>query len=114
MTEENTSRPGLWIGRLDELVEYATDGTVSKTIVDGPEAKIVLFAMSAGQCLSEHTASVPASIHVLEGKASVNLEGKAHEAVPGTYVYMPAELRHAVDATEDLVFLLTLHRAGKS
>ncbi len=106
---EGTSR---WVGNLDEMIEYAKDGIVSKTIVDTPETKIVLFAFSPGQCLSEHTASVPASIHVLDGTASITLGDERHDAGPGTYVYMPAELKHAVDAPDKMVFLLTLHRGG--
>src|SRR5665648_982112 len=76
------------------------------------ETKMVLFAFSPGQCLSEHTASVPASIHVLDGTASILLGDERHDAGPGTYVYMPAELKHAVDAKDKMVFLLTLHRGA--
>ena len=103
-------RTDAWMGDLGQLIEYATDAIVSKTLVDEPRVKIVLFAMSAGQSLSEHTASMPASIHVLEGKASILLDAARHEASPGTYIFMPAHLNHAVDAITDTVFLLHLHK----
>ncbi|MCL5941934.1 MAG: cupin domain-containing protein [Actinobacteria bacterium] len=99
-----------WVGDLAGLVEFATDGIVSKTIVDEPRVKVVLFAFSAGQTLSEHTAGTPASIHILQGRASVLLGEDRHDAGPGTYIYMPAHLKHAVDALDDMVFLLHLHR----
>ncbi len=99
-----------WVGDLGTVAEYATDGIVSKTLIDEPRVKIVLFAMSAGQSLSEHTASMPASIHILEGTCSVLLGENRHDAPPGTYIYMPANLNHAVDAIADSVFLLHLHR----
>ena len=38
------------------------------------------------------------------------LDGTAHEARPGMLFYMPAEMRHAVQASEDLVMLLTMFR----
>jgi quercetin dioxygenase-like cupin family protein len=101
---------GAWTGNLDDMVEFARDGIVSKTLVDEGPTKVVLFSFSPGQSLSEHTASVPASIHVLHGQASILLGDERYEAGPGSYVYMPAELRHAVDASENMVFLLTLHR----
>lgn len=106
--EDRRTEP--WVGNLTDLVEFADEGTVSKTLIDGPDTKIVLFAMAKGQSLSEHTASVPASIHVLQGLSTVTLGEDAHEAPAGAYIYMPAAMRHAVEATEDLVFLLTLHR----
>ena len=102
-----------WTGNLSGMIEYATDGIVSKTVVDEPRVKVVLFSMSAGQSLSEHTASMPASIHVLEGDASILLGDARHESPPGTYIFMPANLNHAVDAVTDTVFLLHLHRGGE-
>lgn len=104
------ARTEAWVGSLADMTEYASDGTVSKTIVDEPRVKVVHFAMSAGQSLSEHTASMPASIHVLEGNASVLLDDTRHDAPAGTYIFMPARLNHAVDALTDMVFLLHLHR----
>lgn len=111
MAEPLTDRP--WIGHLDAMVEFAGDGIVSKTVVDEPRTKVVLFAMAAGQSLSEHTASMPAAIHVLQGRASLLLGGERHDAPPGTWVYMPANLNHAVDAVDDVVFLLTLFRGAE-
>lgn len=99
-----------FVANINELIEFAKQGTVSKTIVDNDNTKIVLFAMSEGQSLSEHTASVPATIQVLDGTATVLLGGESYDASPGTLIYMPAKLPHAIDANEDLVFLLTLIR----
>lgn len=76
---------GPWVGELDSMIEFASGGIVSKTVIDEPAAKVVLFTLAAGQSLSEHTASMPASIHVLQGRASVLLGEKRHHARPGTY-----------------------------
>ena len=92
------------------MSEFARDGIVSKSVVENDHHKIILFALAAGQELSEHTASVPAAIHVVSGAGTVELAGQEHEARPGLLYYMPAELRHAVRAREDLVFLLTMFR----
>jgi quercetin dioxygenase-like cupin family protein len=47
---------------------------------------------------------------VLQGVGTVSLGGEEHEARPGMLYYMPAELKHAVVARGDLVFLLTMFR----
>lgn len=99
---------------LNGMIEYAEGGIVSKAIIDEQRTKTVLFSFKQGQCLSEHTASMPATIHVLEGHARILLEETWHNAGPGTYIYMPAGCNHAVDATEDMVFLLTLFRGAET
>jgi len=98
------------VADLEAMVEIARDGIVSKAIVENEHHKIIHFSFAAGQELSEHTASVPAAIHILRGHARVSLGGETHEAQPGSFFYMPAELKHAVFADEELAFLLTMFR----
>jgi quercetin dioxygenase-like cupin family protein len=98
------------VADLESMIEVAEQGIVSKAIVENEHHKIIQFTLAAGQELSEHTASVPAVIHVLQGQGTVSLGGDAHEARPGMLYYMPAEMKHAVVAQGDLVFLLTMFR----
>jgi quercetin dioxygenase-like cupin family protein len=92
------------------MVQVAEGGIVSKTLLENEHRKLVHFSFAPGQELSEHTASVPAVIHVLSGEGSVRLGDEEHRAQPGSLFYMPAGLRHAVHAEGELVFLLTLFR----
>lgn len=98
------------IADLSALREVAEGGIVSKPIVENEHHKIVHFTFAARQELSEHTASVPAMIQILDGSGRVVLDGVAHEAGPGALYYMPAELRHAVQAETALTMLLTMFR----
>jgi len=98
------------VANLDAMIEVAEQGIVSKAVVENEHHKIVHFVLAPGQELSEHTASVPAVIHVVRGSGTVVLDGVAHEATPQTLFYMPANLKHAVRADEELVFLLTMFR----
>lgn len=98
------------VADLEAMVEVADQGIVSKAIVENEHHKIIHFALAAGQELSEHTASVPAVIHIVSGEGTVLLGGEEHVARPGMLFYMPAELKHAVAARGDLVFLLTMFR----
>jgi quercetin dioxygenase-like cupin family protein len=98
------------IADLSAMTQVADQGIVSKSIVENDHHKLVHFTFAPGQELSEHTASVPAAIHILGGRGTVVLDGTAHEARPGMLFYMPAEMRHAVQASEDLVMLLTMFR----
>lgn len=99
------------VADLEAMVDVAERGIVSKAVTENEKAKVILFTLAAGQELSEHTASVPAVIHVLRGKGTVTLGDEGHEARPGMLFSMPAELKHTVVADEDLVFLLTMFRS---
>jgi quercetin dioxygenase-like cupin family protein len=98
------------VADLEAMAQVADQGIVSKSIVENEHHKIIHFTFAPGQELSEHTASVPAMIHVLRGRGVVVLDGVRHEAGPGMLYYMPADLKHAVQADEELVFLLTMFR----
>ncbi len=94
--------------QLDDLIERASQGIVSKTVHESAEARTVLFTFDAGQQLTEHRASRPAVIHVLEGAGAIGLGANVHDARAGTWIFMPADLPHTIRATEPLMMLLTL------
>jgi quercetin dioxygenase-like cupin family protein len=98
---------------LGSMIEFASKGIVSKTFLDTPDANVGLFCMEKGQSMSEHTSRMPASIHVLKGRAKIKLGDEDREYGPGTWIFMPAKMNHALLALEDFVFLLTLFPHGK-
>ena len=98
------------IADLASMTEVADNGIVSKSIVENEHHKIIHFTLAPGQELSEHTASVPAMIQILGGAGTVILDGVEYEAGTGKLFYMPADLKHAVQAEGELVFLLTMFR----
>ena len=88
-------------------IEIPRDGTLSRTIHRDDYVKIVLFGFAGGQELSQHAATVPAVIEILQGDARVTLDGEEKELSAGSWVYMEAKLPHAVART-DVVMLLTM------
>jgi len=96
------------IENLLKAVEIPQDGTLSRTLYRDDNVKIVLFGFAGGQELSQHTASVPAIIEILQGDARVTLDSEEKELSAGSWVYMAAKLPHAVYARTDVVMLLTM------
>jgi quercetin dioxygenase-like cupin family protein len=88
--------------------ETPSDGTLSRTLYQDKQIKTVLFSFSAGQELSEHTASTPAVMHFLAGESQVTLGPDAVEATAGTWIHMPAQLPHSIRTKSPVVMLLTL------
>lgn len=84
------------------------DGTLSSTLHNDQRLKSVLFNFSAGQELSEHTASTPAVMHFLAGEAVVTLGPDRITAKPGTWIHIPAHLPHSIHATTPVTMLLLL------
>ena len=89
-------------------VEPPANGTLSRTIYQDERLKVVLFGFSAGQELSEHTASTPAIMHFLRGDAEIMLGSDSIAAAAGTWVHMPPQLPHSIRAKCPLVMLLYL------
>ena len=76
--------------------------------------KVILFGFSAGQELSEHTASSPAIMHFLRGEADVTLGPDKLSACPGTWIHMPAQLPHSIRTKTPAVMLLLLLKLPES
>ena len=89
-------------------IEPPTDGTLSRTVFNDQRLKVILFGFSAGQELSEHTASSPAILHFLRGEADVTLGPDKLSACPGTWIHMPAQLPHSIRTKTSAVMLLLL------
>jgi len=83
-------------------------GILSQTLSDEGGIELVLFAMAAGERLSEHTAARPAIIHVLSGSGTLTVSTDEHGVAPGAWLRMAAGTAHALSATTDLVFALYL------
>lgn len=90
--------------------EMPHDGTLSRTIFQDAQLKAVLFSFSAGQELSEHTASVPAIMHFLQGEADVTLGSEQQAARAGTWIHMEAKLPHSIRAKTPVVMLLLIFK----
>ncbi len=89
-------------------VEIPTDGTLSRTLHRDDHVKIVLFGFAGGQELSQHTAAVPAILEIVQGEARVTLDNAVRELSAGAWVFMDAQLPHAIYAKTPLIMLLTM------
>ena len=93
---------------LAKEAEPPADGILSRTIFEDDRVKAVIFGFGQDQELSEHTASKPAMLFFVKGEAVVGLGDDMKEAQPGTWVHMPAGLKHSIKAKTPLVMLLVL------
>lgn len=104
------AEPYLLLTDLAQRVEIPQDGILSRTLYQDQHVKVVLFGFDRGQDLSEHTASMPALLHFVQGEAELTLGAEKRPATAGTWVYMTPNLPHSVMAKTPVVMLLILLR----
>jgi quercetin dioxygenase-like cupin family protein len=93
---------------LAKEVQPPDKGILSRTLYSDDRLKAVIFRFAKGEELSEHTASMPAIMHFIQGEATLTLGPDKHEAMAGTWVHMPTGLRHSIEAKTLVVVLLLL------
>ncbi|PID90931.1 MAG: cupin [Bacteroidetes bacterium] len=96
---------------LSDSVDYAPQSIVSRIIKQNDRGGLTLFAFDAGQGLSEHTAPFDAIVQVVEGTATILIDGKPHEVAAGQFIIMPANVPHAVEAKQPFKMLLSMIKA---
>jgi quercetin dioxygenase-like cupin family protein len=88
--------------------QIPADSIVSRSLLKQDGLDVTLFGFAQGQALSEHTAPYSAIIEIISGEAKLVLGGDEITAKPGAWIYMPANLPHALEALTPLVMLLTM------
>lgn len=96
---------------LKEAITYQQGAVVSREVLKNAAGTVTLFAFDKGQGLSEHTAPFTALMQVIEGVATVSIDGEAHTVREGGMIELPANHPHALDAPEQFKMLLTMIRA---
>jgi len=95
---------------LSNETQFAANGIVSRTLVQTPNSRTVLFGFAEGQELTEHTSTQHALIQILSGECEFSLAGEPHNLKAGDVLYMPPNLAHSVKATHQFSMLLTLSK----
>lgn len=98
-----------YIANLQDIMpEVMNDSIISRVLLKNEAANVTLFGFDAGQELTEHTASRPAILHFIEGKAEITLGEDCQVATAGTWIYMPARMPHSIRTLEPTRMLLIL------
>ena len=99
---------------LDGLVTPTAQGIASRVLARTAAGNITLFAFAAGEELSEHTAPFAALVLTLSGALVLTIGGREVSTTPQSIVLMPANVPHAVRATEPSRMMLIMLREPAS
>ena len=92
-----------------EHAALATSGRSAKTVFGGHERRLrqTLIALRAGQSLAEHENPGEATVQVVSGRVRLRSGETEWNGSGGDLLIIP-DGRHALDAVEDSVILLTV------
>ena len=93
---------------LESLITRTEKGIASRVLARSAGGNVTLFAFDGDQGLTEHTTAFDALAIVLSGSITFTVGTTPIEAAEGTIVRLPANVPHAVDATEEARMLLIM------
>jgi quercetin dioxygenase-like cupin family protein len=95
-----------FFANLVDEVSVAKESIVSRTLNSDAGGKTILFGFDTGQELSEHTSSIPASLHILKGEGLLTLGEESYEIREGAFAIMQANVSHSIVAKTPMIMLL--------
>ena len=95
---------------LTDLITPTAHGIASRVLARTAAGNVTLFAFDTGEDLSEHTAPFDALVLTLSGSLTLTIGGRTVTTTPLSLVLMPANVPHAVHATEASRMLLIMLR----
>lgn len=94
---------------LADTVQMSEAGIVSRTLLQTPELRVVLFAFAEGQELTSHSSRRRAVVQILDGTCEFFFAGAWHTLSAGMLLHLPPDHPHAVRAASGpFSMLLTL------
>ncbi|MCS4483329.1 cupin domain-containing protein [Clostridium botulinum] len=93
---------------MESLVNYEEGTVVSRTLAQGKPLSVTLFAFDKGEEISSHSASGDAMVYILDGEAEITIGEEKFNVKKGETIVMPANVPHALLATQKFKMLLTV------
>ncbi|HKA17625.1 MAG TPA: hypothetical protein VKN18_04845 [Blastocatellia bacterium] len=96
------------VAQLHHEEAWVRTGHNSKTLVKQPDLRIVLIALKKGVRLEKHKADARISIHMLSGRAKLQLPEEIVDLDAGHLLVLDRALEHDLEAIEQSAILLTI------
>ena len=93
---------------MESLVKYQEGQVVSRTLAQGRNLSLTLFAFDKGEEISSHSSGGDAMVYLLDGEADITIGEKTFHVKKGETIVMPAGVPHALLAREQFKMLLVV------
>lgn len=93
---------------MEDLVAYQKGQVVSRTLSQGKNVSLTLFAFDKGEEISSHSSTGDALVYILDGEAEITVGEEKFILKKGETIVMPAGVPHALLAKEKFKMLLVV------
>lgn len=93
---------------MEDLVAYQEGQVVSRTLSQGRNVSLTLFAFDKGEEISSHLSKGDALVYLLDGEAEITVGEETYNVKKGETIVMPAGIPHALLAKERFKMLLVV------
>jgi quercetin dioxygenase-like cupin family protein len=93
---------------MEALVEYQEGQVVSRTLSQGRNLSLTLFAFDKGEEISSHSSGGDAMVYLLDGEAEITIGEEAFIVKKGETIVMPSGVPHGLLAKEQFKMLLVV------
>ncbi len=93
---------------LESLVSYQEGQVVSRTLAQGKNVSLTLFAFDKGEEISSHSSAGDAMVYIIDGKAEITIGDSVFNLQKGETIVMPAGIPHALLAEEQFKMFLVV------
>lgn len=93
---------------MEDLVAYQEGQVVSRTLSQGKNVSLTLFAFDKGEEISSHSSKGDALVYLLDGEAEITIGEEVYNVNKGETIVMPAGIPHALLAKERFKMLLVV------
>lgn len=95
-----------------ELLEYAPNSVIIKTIIHKTTGNVTVASVDSGEEMGEKISRFDTFIQVLDGKAEVVIDNKSTQLEVGESIIIPAHSRSTIKANERFKLISTIIKSG--
>lgn len=93
---------------MNGLVTYQQGQVVSRTLAQGKNVSLTLFAFDKGEEISSHSSAGDAMVYILDGEAEITIGDVTTLVKTGETIVMPHGISHALLAKEQFKMFLVV------
>jgi quercetin dioxygenase-like cupin family protein len=97
-------------GNILKDLTVASGAIVSKTLVKTPGGNTSIFAIDAGQQISEHAAPFDVVVTVFEGEIEFSVSGEAFTLTAGQWLTVPSNAPHGLICRQPAKLMITMFK----
>lgn len=95
-----------------EIIEYAEDSVVIKTIIKKSTGNITAVSIDSGEKLEEKTSPFDTFIQIIDGKAEIIIDDESNLLETGQSIIIPAHSKHSIKANSRFKMISTIIKSG--